>query len=133
MDHTIGDDGGGSKFTSYKATSSDATVVTASVVGTKLTIAAVSGGIDSMTVSDSVGSSVTIAVTVPVSTVNKLAINAPAGLTLSPGMNSTYKIASGVAAVHRCQQQPLCCVCPDGRQYTSSDYFELWLGYARGL
>lgn len=96
VEHTIGGGGGGSKFTSYKATTSDSNVATASVVGTKLTIAAISGGTVSVTVSDSVGATVVIAVTVPVSTVNKLTINAPASLTLSPGMNSTYKIAGGI-------------------------------------
>lgn len=97
VNHTVSGGGGGSKFVSYKATSSDVRVVTASVDGTKLAITAVSGGTASITVSDSAGASVTITLTVPVGTVDKLAINAPAGLTLSPGMNSTYKITGGAA------------------------------------
>lgn len=93
---TVGGGGGTSKFVSYSASSSDSKVVTVAVEGTKLKITGVSADA-TVTVTDSAGGAVVIAVKVPGDLLGKLSVNAPAEVTLTPGMTSQYKIAGGAA------------------------------------
>ena len=97
VEHTIGGGGGGSKFTSYSATSGDSRIVTTSVSGTTLKITGAAPGSTTVNVSDSAGANVLINVTVPLGWVPKLAINAPEKVTLATGMNSSYKVTGGAA------------------------------------
>lgn len=95
IQHTIGGGGGGSKFTTYSASSSDARVATAAVEGTTIKIVGTGPGTTSITVFDTAGASILINVTVPISAVPKLSINAPDSLTLATGMTSSYQILGG--------------------------------------
>jgi hypothetical protein len=105
-DFTIGGGGGGSNFVSYSATSSDPKVVAVTVVGTKMTIAGSGGGTATVNVSDSAGANVSIGVTVTVTPDARLAVNAPAVVTLSPGMTSQFKISGGKGAYTSASSSP---------------------------
>jgi hypothetical protein len=87
--------GGDQKFVSYSASSSDIKVATVAVEGTKLKITGVSAGEATVTVIDSAGGNVKITVKVPGDALGKLAVNAPAELTLTPGLSSQYRVTGG--------------------------------------
>lgn len=87
--------GGEQKFVSYSASSSDTKVATVVVDGTKLKITGASAGETIVTVTDSAGDNVKITVKVPGDALGKLAVNAPAEVTLTPGLSSQYRITGG--------------------------------------
>lgn len=92
---TVGGGGSGSQFVSYKASSSNESIVTASINGTKLTLAGLAGGTAIVNVTDSAGANVVINVTVPAATGQALALAAPSAVTLAPGNTTQYKISGG--------------------------------------
>jgi hypothetical protein len=96
-EYNVGGGGGDQKFVSYSASSSDTKVATVAVDGTKLKITGVSAGEATITVTDSAGPSVKFTVKVPGNMLSKLAINAPAAITLTPGLSSQYNITGGAA------------------------------------
>lgn len=79
----------------YTATSSNASVATASVSGSSLSITGVALGAASVVVRDSVGGVVTLAVTVPSASSLPLFTTAPASVTLAVGTSTTYTIGGG--------------------------------------
>jgi len=96
-DFNVGGGGGGSKFVSYSASSSDPKVATAVVEGTKLKVTGVSAGEATITVTDSAGATVKIVVKVPGDALSKLTVNSPTEVTLTPGMSAQYKVTGGAA------------------------------------
>lgn len=89
--------GGGKTYTTYSVTSNNSSIVTASIVGAKLTVTGVSYGTANVLVSDSSGATFTIAISIPkVSEVTMpLAVSAPASVLLSKGENPVYEIIGG--------------------------------------
>lgn len=82
----------------YTASSSNTSVMTASVTGNVLTITSYAEGTTSLIVKDAAGKSVTIAGTVSVGAVGPLFTNAPANLTLLPSAGSRdFSIGGGRA------------------------------------
>lgn len=83
--------GGG--VASYTATSSNAAIASASVVGTSMTITGVGAGTAKVSVRDAVGGLVTINVTVGSSI--PLFSSAPAALTIAPARTQLYTVGGG--------------------------------------
>jgi hypothetical protein len=96
-EYSVSGGGGGSKFVSYTASSSDTKVAQVALQGTKFTINAVAPGTAIINVADSAAANVAITVNVTGDSVAKLTVNAPAAVTLTPGMAAQYKLAGGVA------------------------------------
>jgi Pilus formation protein N terminal region len=94
-EYSIG--GGAEKFVSYSASSNDTKIATVTVEGTKLKITGVSAGEAIITVTDSAGANVKITAKVPGDELGKLAVNAAAEITLTPGLASQYQVTGGAA------------------------------------
>lgn len=96
--YVINGGGGGDKFTSYTATSSNVKIAAVSVSGTQLTISGVASGTATISVFDSKGASVQIAVTIGTPTANvALFTTAPSAVTIAPSTVSIYQIGGGTA------------------------------------
>ena len=89
--------GGAQKFVSYSASSSDTKIATVSVDGSKLKISGITAGEATVTVTDSAGANIKIAVKVPATQLDKLTVNAPSEVTLTAGMSSQYRVSGGAA------------------------------------
>ena len=89
--------GGAQKFVSYNASPSDTKIATASVDGSKLKISGITAGEASVTVTDSAGANIKIAVKVRATQLDKLAVNAPSEVTSTAGMSSQYRVSGGAA------------------------------------
>lgn len=87
--------GGAEKFVSYSASSSDTKVATVVVDGSKLKITGLTAGEATVTVTDSAGANIKIAVKVPANELGKLAVSAPSTVTLVAGMSSQYRVSGG--------------------------------------
>lgn len=86
--------GGGTAI--YKSTSSNTSVATTSVSGTTLNIIGVTSGAAQITVTDAVGATVNISVTVGSgTTAPALFVNAPSAINLGINVSTTYTIAGG--------------------------------------
>ncbi|MBC3874205.1 beta strand repeat-containing protein [Undibacterium flavidum] len=81
----------------YAVTSSNPSVVTASVNGTTLTLGGVVAGNSKINLTDSVGTPVVINVTVNSGNVLDLFTTAPAQITIGQGVSATYVISGGSA------------------------------------
>ena len=79
----------------YRINNSNPAVASASLAGTTLTISAISSGSTSLVISDSVGATLLITVTVPVP--GAILSTAPSSLSLATGTSGTYSISGGVA------------------------------------
>jgi hypothetical protein len=89
--------GGAQKFVSYSASSSDTKIATVAVDGSKLKISGITAGEATVTVTDSAGANIKIAVKVPATQLDKLTVNAPSEVTLTAGMSSQYRVSGGAA------------------------------------
>lgn len=79
----------------YSATSSNASVATASISGSDLAVTGIALGTASILVRDSAGTVVTLAVTVPSASTLPLFTTAPSSVTLAVGTSTTYTIGGG--------------------------------------
>lgn len=91
--YKIGGGGGGAKFTTYTATSSNPDLLSVTLDVDTLTIQGKKSGDATVSVKDSAGSSVDIKVTVGNNAA--LAILAPASVSMVTGTNATYQIKGG--------------------------------------
>jgi hypothetical protein len=101
---SAGGGGGGAKFTSYSASSSTPSVATVSSEGSNFTVKALAAGNTTISVSDSVGAVVVIALTVPQPGTSgqpanpvALFVNAPAAVILAKGALAQYLVSGGTA------------------------------------
>jgi hypothetical protein len=88
----------------YRVNSSNPGVATATVTGSTLFVSALSSGATSLVITDSVGSTTTIAVTVPAA--GAMLTTAPASLTSAIGSSNTYAISGGVGAYSVASSNP---------------------------
>lgn len=94
MIYQIGGGGGGQKVTSYTASVTDPSVLSAVVDGSKLTITALKLGNATVSVKDSANGNVDIRVTVGSSGV--FSIQAPSTVSITSGSAATYTISGGM-------------------------------------
>jgi ribosomal protein L11 len=80
----------------YTATSSNASVAFASLVGNSLTVTGITAGSANVFISDSQGATVNVAVTVPAASTVALSTTAPpTGVTIAIGSTQTYAVRGG--------------------------------------
>lgn len=79
--------------TAYRVNSSNPAVASAAISGTTLSISGLSSGATSLVISDSVGATTTVAVTVPVA--GALVSTAPSSLSLATGASGAYVLSGG--------------------------------------
>lgn len=77
----------------YRVNSSNPAIASAAISGTTLSISGLSSGATSLVISDSVGATTTVAVTVPVA--GALVSTAPSSLSLATGASGAYVLSGG--------------------------------------
>jgi hypothetical protein len=95
----------------YTATSSNASVAFASLVGNSLTVTGITAGSANVFIRDSQGATVNVAVTVPAATTVALFTTAPPSVTIAIGSTQTYGVGGGTGPYTATSEQYQCRCC----------------------